>query len=194
MHDIEPFYGWRDQYIASEDKESIFHGSVSSEFQYSNTVYNYYVHPQWDEMGSPNLYIKVLFVDYEKGVAIIELIGEWNDCLANDIMLLKRNIIDGMIDKHINKFVLVCENVLSFHCDDNSYYEEWAEEVREYEGWIVILGTLQHVEEEMLDNQIDHYIQFGSVYNSIPWRTYKPQFIAGIINDIIANKHHFELM
>ena len=47
---------------------------------------------QWDDFGSSTLYIKILFADYDGGFAIIELIGEWNDAINNDIMLLKRDM------------------------------------------------------------------------------------------------------
>ena len=86
MHMIEPFYGWRNYYIASEDPLSPFADRLYSEFQFEHTVYNYYIHPQWDTIGSPTLFIKILFSEYDDGYAIIELIGEWNDAIENDIM------------------------------------------------------------------------------------------------------------
>ena len=97
MQDIEPYYSWRHMYISSEDELSPFYGREYSEFEYSNTVYNYYIHPQWDDFGSTTLYMKVIFADYEQQYAIIEFIGEWNDAINNDIMMLKRDIIDEMI-------------------------------------------------------------------------------------------------
>src|SRR5678810_1387575 len=81
MHDIEPYYNWRHIYVSEEDQRSPFYGREYSEFVFSQTVYNYYIHPQWDEFGSSTLYIKVLMADYTSGYAIIEMIGEWNDCL-----------------------------------------------------------------------------------------------------------------
>ena len=95
MQDIEPFFRWRDQYITSEDMRSPFYGTQNSEFQYTNAIYNYYIHPQWDFFGSPTLYMKLLFVEYEEGYAILEFIGEWNDCISNDIMYLKRDVAAG---------------------------------------------------------------------------------------------------
>ena len=65
MQDIEPYYQWRELYIASEDELSPFHGVVYSEFEFSNTVYNYFIHPQWDDFGSNTLYLKIIFVDYD---------------------------------------------------------------------------------------------------------------------------------
>jgi len=73
-------------YTAEEDEKSPFFGRTYSEFEYSQSVYNYYIHPQWDEFGSKTLYLKVLYADYAENFAIIELIGEWNDAVENDIM------------------------------------------------------------------------------------------------------------
>ena len=94
MQDIEPYYSWHHLYLSSEDELSPFYGAEYSEFEYSNTVYNYYIHPQWDDFGSSTLYTKILFADYEQNIAILEFIGEWNDAINNDIMLLKREVID----------------------------------------------------------------------------------------------------
>jgi len=114
-------------------------GNIPS-FHYSQTIYNFYIHPQWDDIGSPTLYIKVLFTDYEMGYAIIEMIGEWNDAIENDIMTFKRDIIDIMIKQGINKYILVAENVLNFHSSDDCYYEEWMEDIEEEGGWVAIIG------------------------------------------------------
>lgn len=67
MQDIEPHYHWLHLYNSEEDVNSPFYQNVHSEFEYSNTVYNYLIHPQWDSIGSATLYIKILYVDYEKG-------------------------------------------------------------------------------------------------------------------------------
>ena len=104
MHEIEPYYNWLDVYNAEEDENSPFFGTEHSEFTYSNQIYNYFIHPQWDNFGSNTLYLKVLMADYENQFAIIEFIGEWNDCINNDIMYLKRHLIDGMIKHGITKY------------------------------------------------------------------------------------------
>ena len=129
MQDIEPFYNWSHLYSSEEDDRSPFYGRVYSEFEYSNTVYNYYIHPLWDDIGSPTLYIKILFCDYEQEFAIIELLGEWNDAIHNDIMILKRDIIDELINEGIKKFILIGENVLNFHASDDCYYQEWLDDI-----------------------------------------------------------------
>ena len=71
MQDIEPFYNWRHLYAAEEDPLSPFFRRIYSEFEFSLTVYNYYIHPQWDEFGSKTLYMKILFTEYEQGYTIM---------------------------------------------------------------------------------------------------------------------------
>ncbi len=174
MHDIEPYHRWRDYYTASEDERSLYYGKEYSEFYFDKKIYNYYIHPQWDEFGSSTLYLKILYVDYEAGGAIIELIGEWNDCLHNDIMFLKRNLIERLEEQGIFKYILICENVLNFHGSDDCYYEEWSEETAEEGGWICFINTLHHVAQEMHDTRLQHYIHFGRDYNEINWRAQLP--------------------
>lgn len=173
MQDIEPYYNWRHLYIASEDERSPFYGREYSEFEYTNAIYNYLIHPQWDDIDSPTLYIKVLFVDYEQCYAVIELIGEWNDAINNDIMILKRDIIEKIMEYGINKFILIGENVLNFHYSDDCYYEEWFEEVEE--GWIAFLNFREHVLKEFNRANIDYYIVSGGKLNDVSWRTSSPQ-------------------
>ncbi|MEQ1746956.1 MAG: hypothetical protein ABMA02_16105 [Saprospiraceae bacterium] len=183
MHDIEPHFRWRDLYIASEDKRSPFFGRKYSEFYDSNLLYNFFLHPQWDEFGSPTLYAKILFTDYDAGCALIELIGEWNDAVHNDIMFLKREIADILLKQGVDKYVFFCENVLNFHAGDEDYYAEWAEDVREDGGWIVLLNIRQHVEEELLDARLEQFLHFGETYNDLHWQVLKPE----IVFDLVAN-------
>jgi hypothetical protein len=49
MHTIEPFYNWIDQYSASEDPRSPLYGAENSLLEFTNTIYGYYIHPQWDD-------------------------------------------------------------------------------------------------------------------------------------------------
>ncbi len=172
MQDIEPFYNWRELYVASEDEDSPFYGVVYSEFEYSNTVYNYYIHPQWDEFGSTTLYIKVLYADYDRKFAIIEFIGEWNDAINNDIMFLKREVIESMIGNGISKFILIGENVLNFHGSDDCYYEEWFQDVEE--GWIAAINFRPHVMKEMERFNVDSYFVTGGELDDMNWRLHNP--------------------
>lgn len=159
-------------YVASEDPLSPFYEREYSEFEFSNAVYNYYIHPQWDPIGSPTLFIKILFTDYEEGYAVIEMMGEWNDAIGNDIMILKRDIIEPMMEEGINKFILIGENVLNFHYSDDCYYEEWFDEVED--GWIAMINFHDHVIREFERINIDHYFVMGGELEDIEWRTYQP--------------------
>jgi hypothetical protein len=182
LHTIEPYYNWRYLYTAEEDELSPFYGNEYSEFEFSNTVYNYYVHPQWDDIGSKTMYLKILFTDYEVGYTIIELIGEWNDAIENDVMTLKRNIIDLMIAKKIFKFILVCENVLTFYNDNDCYYEEWYDDVKEENGWIAFVNMPQQNMLEFKRANVPNYVHF---LEEEKWRTYKPElFFQEIENKI----------
>lgn len=186
MHDIEPHYNWRDEYIASEDDRSPFFKREYNEFYFENKIYNYFIHPQWDAIGSPTLYMKALFVDYQSGFAILEMFGEWNDCIQNDIMYLKRNIAEPMMAEGVNRFILICENVLNFHGDEDCYYEEWNEDIIEEEGWIALVNTLPHVEDEMRISYLDRYIHFGEEFNEINWRRLKPTAIVQSIEKLLT--------
>jgi hypothetical protein len=175
MQDIEPYYNWRHLYIADEDERSPFYGREYSEFEYTHAIYNYVIHPQWDDIGSSTLFIKILFVDYDLGYAIIEIIGEWNDAINNDIMTLKRDVIEPIMSYGVNKFILVGENVLNFHYSDDCYYEEWFDEVED--GWIAFLNFRKHVLDEFQKANIDYYIVSGGQLNDISWRTSSPQHL-----------------
>jgi hypothetical protein len=180
MHEIEPYFNWRHLYTAEEDELSPFYGREYSEFEFSNTVYNYYIHPQWDEFGSRTLYLKVLFVDYELNFAIIEMIGEWNDAVENDIMQLKRSVIDPMMAKHISKFILITENVLNFHSSDVDYYEEWYEEIKDEGGWIASVNMPSQTMFDFERSHIDRYIHTFSFPN---WRTFQPNDFFQLIDN-----------
>lgn len=174
MHDIEPYYKWRELYIAAKDSRSPFYGRKYDEFQYSQKIYNYFIHPQWDDIGSPTLYIKVLYVDYLLGFTIIELIGEWNDAVNNDVMYLKREFADRLIAEGISKFILMCDNVLNFHGDDDCYYEEWSDDVKEINGWICLVNIQDHVYAEMESLKLENYIDLGDELYDLTWQKYNP--------------------
>ena len=188
MHRIEPFYGWRDFYISANDSASPFYNTQYNEFSYTNKIYNYYIHPQWDEFGSPTLYTKVLYVDYDTKYAIVEMIGEWNDCITNDIMFFKNNVIEPLQKQGVSKFIIIIENVLNFHGDEDCYYEEWFQEISEEQGWICCLNALHHVEDEMQNSELDHYIHFGEDFCDIDWRTQKPIHLFAKIEILVNNQ------
>ena len=185
MHDIEPHFGWRERYQAERDEYSPFFGRQYSEFGFSNRVYNYLIHPQWDEFGAETLYLKLLWTDYDRQYAIIEMIGEWNDAVHNDIMHLKREFVDQLIGNGIRHFIFILEGVLNFHGDETDYYEEWLEEIREEGGWVALLNTLGHVEDELTQTRLDNYLHFGGPLGSLTWRPQKPERIFEVIEGLI---------
>lgn len=185
MQDIEPFYHWRGYYESEKDNRSPFYGRTYNEFYYTKKIYNYFIHPQWDNFGSPTLYMKVLFADYEEGFAIFEFIGEWNDCVTNDIMFLKRDVIDPMLDEGISKFLIICENVLNFHGDADDYYEELYEDVRDRDGWVILLNTLDHVVDEMRDTRLQNYVYVGEEFNDLNWRPQKPKILIKALDALV---------
>ncbi len=186
MHTIEPFYLWQDEYIASEDKLSPFYGEKYNESECTHAIYNYLIHPQWDDIGSSTLFIKILYAEYNLGFCVIELMGEWNDCLYNDIMYLKRNIIEVLISNKINKFILIGENVLNFHSSDDCYYQEWFEEIED--GWIACINFKEFVIKEFETEDINYYLTFSDELNDMNWRTFLPVQLFQKINDLLFKR------
>ncbi|SEQ47340.1 hypothetical protein [Neolewinella agarilytica] len=188
MHDIEPHFGWRDRYRAEDDDASPFFGRQYSEFGFSNRVYNYLLHPQWDEFGAETLYLKLLFVDYDEGYAIIEFIGEWNDAVHNDIMHLKREFVDQLVGNGIKYFVLIMEGVLNFHGDEVDYYEEWNDEITDEGGWVALLNTHPQVDDELTQTRLDEYLHFGQHLNGLTWRPQKPHRVFEAVEGLIQTE------
>jgi hypothetical protein len=185
MQDIEPYDNWQYLYTSEDDELSPFFGREYNEFAFTKTIYNYYIHPQWDEFGSSTLYLKVLMADYQERYVIIELIGEWNDAIENDIMRLKREVIDEFLRNGILKFILITENVLNFHSSDDSYYEEWYEDVNDDYGWIACLNMPTQTQHDFLNAHLDQYVE---LINFPPWRAMKPDVLFNQIDNILLRR------
>lgn len=169
MHHIEPFRLWRDAYRMEEDARFAF----LSEFnEGSHSVYNYALHPDWVSFGSATLYTNILFVDYARQHAIIELIGEWNDTLENDIMFFKTHIIDPLTEAGITHFVVITENVLNVHRSEVDYYEAWAEHIAEKQGRITFLNMRAHNLAEWAPLRLERFILFKNIDH---WRRLSPK-------------------
>lgn len=190
MHSIEPFYNWRELYVAADDQQSPFFGTEYSEFEFNQSIYDHLIHPQWDNFGSQTLFLKVLYADYEQSFCIIEMIGEWNDTLYNDISILKRNLIDELIYSGINKFIIIGENVLNFHASDDSYYEEWFDDVED--GWIALLNFRSHVLDEFVTEGIHQYFLYGGSMEEIRWRTLLPNQLFEGVESLVENRLGFK--
>ena len=186
MHDIEPYFRWLPVYDSSEDPLSPFTGKEYNYDLYSDTIYGYYIAPGWDFFGSETLYMKVLYADYHEGYCVLEFIGEWNDAINNDIMNLKRNIVEHFTFHHINKFILIGENILNFHGADDCYYEEWFEDLED--GWIAAVNFRDFVIDEMRNYNIDSYVNFGGSLQIDNWRTLKPNTFYHKVRDLIHRR------
>lgn len=185
MQYIEPYENWRYLYTSEDDERSPFYGREYSEFEFSLTVYNYYIHPQWDDFGSQTLYLKMLMVDYSSNYAIIELIGEWNDAIENDVMTLKRDVIDKLIADGITKYILITENVLNFHSSDDSYYEEWYNDVSEEGGWVVSLNMPEQTQYDFKKARLTRYVE---LLEYPEWRTLKPDLLYMQVDGYVSKR------
>lgn len=184
MHTIEPYWRWREKYTAENDDLSPFYGREYSELQYSTVIYDHYIHPQWDFIESPTLFIKIIFTDYDEGFSVIELFGEWNDVITNDIMLFKREVIDILIQNGINKFVLIGENLLNIHIDEDEYYSEWFDDL-EAGGWIVPINFREHVLQEMDEYEILNFMETNELFNEIQWRKLEAEKLVDLVEEVI---------
>jgi hypothetical protein len=186
MHDIEPFYNWEKYYSVARDEKSPFYGKQYDFTQYTNDIYGYYIDPAWDYIGSETLYLKILYADYSKNFVVIELFGEWNDAINNDIMHFKRNVIDYLLKRGISQYILIGENIFNFHGSDDCYYEEWFEDVED--GWIAALNFRDFVLDEWKKYKLDWYVNFGGSLEIDDWRTMKPQLFYEKVRQAIVRR------
>lgn len=186
MHEIEPYHNWLKYYDPANDDRSPFFGKEYNYDVYSETIYGYYIDPAWDYMGSETLYIKILYTDYIESYVVIEFIGEWNDTLNNDIMHLKRNVLELLIKEGINKFILIGENIMNFHGSDDCYYEEWFDDVED--GWIAAVSFPEFIQEEFRKYHIDQYINMGGTLQIDKWRTMQPHTFFEVVNGLITRR------
>ena len=186
MHQIEPFSNWLKYYDSSLDEESPFYEKEYNYDLYTETVYGYYIDPAWDSIGSETLYLKTLYADYDEGFVILEFIGEWNDTLHNDIMTLKRDFLEILLYKGINKFILIGENIFNFHGSDDLYYEEWFEEVED--GWIAAVSFPEFIQEEFKKYKIDCYVNMGGTLQIAHWRTLHPLKFYELVKQLIQRR------
>ncbi|MBL7873441.1 MAG: hypothetical protein JNM78_17615 [Cyclobacteriaceae bacterium] len=193
MHQIEPYSNWLTYYDSSHDEDSPFFGKEYNFDLYSETIYGYYIDPAWDSFGSETLYLKTLFADYEEGFVILEFIGEWNDTINNDIMTLKRDFLEILMIKGINKFILIGENIFNFHGSDELYYEEWFEEVEDAslpdrQGWIAAVCFPDFIQQELKKYKIDSYINMGGTLQINQWRTLHPLKFYELVKQLIQRR------
>jgi hypothetical protein len=172
MHEIEPFYGWLPYYTTEADDNSPFQSAAHDAFTLDKGVYEYLAHPLWEDFGSDGLLLKILYADYMRGYAIIELLGVWNDLLQNDFKLLAENCLTYLIDAGVQEFILIVENVLNIYVDADDYYEALQEELGE--GWLCLLRPRAHVIDEIEQYDIGRYFFWSEELDALHWRKLKP--------------------
>ena len=121
----------------------------------------------------------VALAEYDEHYVVIELFGEWNDAIENDIMHLKRNVADKFMAEGIYKFIMIGENVLNFHSGDKDYYEEWLEDVNDQHGWIVCINMPEQTQYDFKRAILNQYIE---LMDQPDWRIYKPFHLFKLVN------------
>jgi hypothetical protein len=185
MHDIEPYFGWQNYYNAYQDAQSAFFNTITAS-SYKHSVYGYFIHPDWDSIGSETLYCKVIMVNYTLKYAIVELFGEWNDTLHNDVMFLKRVVVDYLVKHQIKYFILLGHNVFQFHGGETDYYEEWFDDLED--GWIAAVNFRSFILDEFSKYRLDFYMDFGGTLQFDNWRTMKPDLFFSLISALIQRR------
>lgn len=186
MHTIEPHFLWRHLYLATKDEKSPFYGYQNSEVYFTDKIYDHIIHPQWDNFGSETLFIKQLFTDYDLGYTVIEFFGEWNDVLHNDIMTLKRDILEPIMWEGINQFIFIGDNLLNFHADASDYYEELFEEIDN--GWVALVNFREHLLQEMAQYGLDHYLIAGGELDELNWYKWSPPKLYKKVSDLVVKR------
>ena len=93
-----------------------------------------------------------------------------------------------MTAEGIIKFILIGENVLNFHASDDSYYEEWWQDVDDEDGWIAMINFRQHILEEASTENIDSYINLGGDLNDMEWRKFSPNLLFQEIDEQLKGR------
>jgi hypothetical protein len=90
------------------------------------------------------------------------------------------------VQEGIDKFVLIGENVMNFHASDDSYYEEWFQDVEE--GWIAMVNFREHVLEEFRRYKIDYYLNFGGYLDELAWRKLGPRQLFQQVQELLLKR------
>src|SRR5690606_10052794 len=104
----------------------------------------------------------------------------------NDIMFLKRTVIDKLNEQGINQYILIGENIFQFHGGEEDYYEEWFEDVED--GWIAAVNFRDFILEEFRRYRLDSYINSGGTLQVDNWRTLKPAQFYEAIKGLIMRR------
>jgi hypothetical protein len=75
---------------------------------------------------------------------------------------------------------------MNFHGSDDSYYEEWFDEVED--GWIAAVSFPQFVQDEWKKYGIDNYINTGGTLQIDKWRTMLPLNFFDVVDKLIQRR------
>lgn len=81
--------------------------------------------------------------------------------------------------------------MLNFHSSDDSYYEEWYEDL-ENEGWIMLINFRQHVLDEMKRSRLHHYLIWSDTLNDVFWRKTTPHILFSALNEFLRHNHYLK--
>ncbi len=93
--------------------------------------------------------------------------------------------MDDLFANGIRKFILIVESVLNFHSSDDSYYEDWYEDVKDDGGWIAILNMPTQSEYDFKKARLQRYIYLTEM---LQWRTYLPEHLLSIVEDEMSRR------
>ena len=82
---------------------------------------------------------------------------------------------------------ILCDNVLNFHPSDDSYYEEWYEDVSDEGGWIALINTQEHVLKDMEQIRLQNYVNIGMNLIDVLWHGKKAPILYKEIELKLAN-------
>jgi hypothetical protein len=102
-------------------------------------------------------------------------------------MTLKREVLEILMEEGIKRFVIIGENILNFHSSDDSYYEEWFQDV-DLDGWIALVNFRDHVLDEMRSTGIDYYLNFGGELDDVEWRKMGPRELYAKVESLMSKR------
>ena len=95
-------------------------------------------------------------------------------------------IKNKLIEKGINKFILLGENVLNAFPDEEDYYAEWADDCGD--GWITLVNFQKHVLDEMGQYGMTNYLNWGGDLNLLLWQGKTPDVLFQAISRLMAKR------
>lgn len=173
FQEVEPYAGWLLFYDPSTDERAPLPAGPEGDLP-SRYIYTFAANPLWDSIDSESLLVKILYLHYQEGYAVVELLGEWNDLFENDFRLLCERLINPLMEEGVNRFVFICENVFNVYIDATDYYEDLQDRLADEAGWICLLKARPNVQEGLAASQLDRYLLWDDQLDHLRWRKLKP--------------------